>query len=293
MRRLITLFVSCLPLLVAGAAFAQRSPESEVASVKLAAPQTGDGVFVGVRGGPGTQDPTRITYVNESLRNLLMEAYGVRAYQVSGQGWIDTQRYDIAAKVAEGASKDQVRVMLQNLLAGRFRLVLHHEARDSPVFELMVARSGSKLRTSSPAPPAAVGSKAPSSVGSDGFPQLPRGATGMMGAMHNGISRLIAGNQTVGALAKVLETEVGSQVVDKTGLTGTYDFTLEYIRDRSRAISQFRGLPLADPTAADDSGAVPGIFIALQDQLGLKLEKAKAQLDVIVVDQANKVPTDN
>jgi len=86
---------------------------------------------------------------------------------------------------------------------------------------------------------------------------------------------------------------VGSQVVDKTGLTGTYDFTLEYIRDRGRAISQFRGLPLADPPAIDDSGGVAGIFSALQDQLGLKLEKAKAQLDVIFVDQANKAPTDN
>jgi len=205
MRRLITLFVACLPLLVGGVAFTQGAPEFEVASVKLAAPQTGDGVFVGVRGGPGTQDPTRITYVNESFRNLVMEAYGVRAYQVSGPGWIDTQRYDIAAKVAEGANKDQVRVMLQNLLGDRFRLVLHHEARDFPVFELTVARSGSKLRTSSssPAPPAATGSKAPNPIGSDGFPQLPHGATGMMGAMHNGISRLIAGNQTVGALAKL------------------------------------------------------------------------------------------
>jgi uncharacterized protein (TIGR03435 family) len=101
-------FVSWIPFLVAATAFAQDSrpsTEFEVASVKPAAPQTGGGVFVGVRGGPGTQDSTRITYVNESLRNLLTEAYGVRAYQVSGPDWIDTERYDIAAKIAEGATK--------------------------------------------------------------------------------------------------------------------------------------------------------------------------------------------
>src|SRR5260221_14597849 len=101
-------FASLLPLpvlsLVAGAVFgegARQSPEFEVASVKPAAPQTGGGPFVGIRGGPGTQDATRITYVNESLRNLLTEAYGLKAYQVAGPEWIDTERYDIVAKVAE------------------------------------------------------------------------------------------------------------------------------------------------------------------------------------------------
>jgi len=93
-----------MALFVAGTALSQdatQSSEFEVASVKLAAAQTGGGTFVGVRGGPGTPDATRIAYVNESLRNLLTEAYDVRAYQVSGPDWIDTERYDITAKTAE------------------------------------------------------------------------------------------------------------------------------------------------------------------------------------------------
>jgi len=285
-----------LALTVAGIGFAQdppKSPEFEVASVKLAAPQIGGGVFVGVRGGPGTQDSTRITYVNESLRNLLTEAYAVKAYQVSGPDWIDTQRYDIVAKIAEGATKDQVRVMLQTLLADRFKAVLHHETRDFPIFELTVARSGPKLKPSSSAPPAPADGKGPNPIGSDGFPQLPPGATGMMGAMHNGVNRIIAGKQTLEALARVLENEVGTRVVDRTGLTGAYDFNLDYVRDQGRAISQFTGLPPGTAPAADDFGGAPALSTALQEQLGLKLEKAKAPLDVIVVEQANKTPTDN
>lgn len=194
MRAPMTPLVSCLPLLFAGVAFTQDAPKSiefEVASAKPAAPQTGGGVFVGVRGGPRTKDPTRIAYVNESFRNLPTEAYAVKAYQVSGPDWIDDQRYDMTAKVAEGATKDHVRVMLQNLLTDRFKAVFHHETREFPNFELTVAKSGSKLRLSSSTPPAATESNNPNPIGNDRFPQLPPGATGMMGAMHNGISRLI------------------------------------------------------------------------------------------------------
>jgi uncharacterized protein (TIGR03435 family) len=114
----------------------------------------------------------------------------------------------------------------------------------------------------------------------------------MMGAMHNGVNRLLAGKQTVGALAKVLENEVGTHVVDKTGLTGTYDFTLDYVRDQSRAINQFKGLPVGS-TPADDSGETPGLSTALQEQLGLRLVKTRGPLDVIIVDSASKTPTDN
>jgi uncharacterized protein (TIGR03435 family) len=122
---------------------------------------------------------------------------------------------------------------------------------------------------------------------------LPPGATGMMGAMHNGVNRLIAGKQTLEALARVLENEVGTRVVDRTGLTGTYDFNLDYVRDQGRAISQFTGLPSGLAPAADDSSGAPALSTALQEQLGLKLEKARGPLDVIVVEQANKTPTDN
>jgi uncharacterized protein (TIGR03435 family) len=112
----------------------------------------------------------------------------------------------------------------------------------------------------------------------------------MMGARHSGVNRLIAGNQTLEALAKVLESEVGTRVVDRTGLTGTYNFTLDYVRDQGRAINQFTGLSVG---STDDSSDAPGISTALQEQLGLRLVKTKAPLDVVVVDQGNKTPTEN
>jgi uncharacterized protein (TIGR03435 family) len=277
MCRSITWSAWLIPLLAAGAVFAQDtrpSPEFEVASVKLAAPQTGGGAFVGIRRGPGTQDATRITYVNESLRNLLTEAYGVKAWQVAGPDWIDTERYDITAKIAEGAGKDQVRVMLQNLLTERFGAVVHHETRDFPIFELTIAKSGSKLRSSSSAPPAAADSNGPP----------PSGGTGMMMTMQNGVNRLIAGRQTLETLARVLENGVGSHVSDKTGLTGTYDFALDFVRDLGRTIDQFKGLRPGPSAAVDGLGDAPGLASALQEQFGIRLEKARGQLDVIVVD---------
>jgi uncharacterized protein (TIGR03435 family) len=115
----------------------------------------------------------------------------------------------------------------------------------------------------------------------------------MMMTVKNGVNRLIAGKQTLETLARVLENEVGSHVVDRTGLTGTYDFTLDFVRDSGRAIDAFKGLPPGLAATPDGLGDAPGLATALQEQLGLKLEKARGPLDVIVVDQANKIPSDN
>src|SRR5947199_8073741 len=112
---------------VAVCAFAQsaeKPPEFEVASVKVAPPRDGPGPrYAGTRGGPGTDDPGRISYTNLSLKNLLMNAWDMKTYQVTGPSWMELEyRYDIVAKVPEGATKEQVKLMLLSLLKERFKL---------------------------------------------------------------------------------------------------------------------------------------------------------------------------
>ena len=146
----LVVFTSC----AAFAQTAENSPTFEVASVKPAAPITGNTIRVMMRGGPGSPDPGQITYTNVTVKNVLMNAYGVKGFQISGPGWLDSERYDIVAKVPRGATKAEFMVMLQNLLAERFKLTLHREKKDLPMYALVVGKNGPKLKESvdDPAP---------------------------------------------------------------------------------------------------------------------------------------------
>ena len=129
--------------------------EFEVASVKPAAPQTGGRVFVGRQGGPGTPDPGRVTYTNVALKNLITMAYDVKPYQVTGPDWLETERFDIQAKLPQGATKEQANMMMQNLLAERFKLSFHKVTKEFPLYELVVGKNGPKLKASVEDPGAA------------------------------------------------------------------------------------------------------------------------------------------
>src|ERR1017187_1636471 len=118
-----------LIVLTACAAFGQAAAESptfEVASVKPAEPQAMGMMRVRMSGGPGTPDPGQLTYSNVSLKDILINAYAVKGYQINGPKWLDSERFDIVAKIPKGATKEQFQLMLQNLLAERFKLTLHH-----------------------------------------------------------------------------------------------------------------------------------------------------------------------
>jgi uncharacterized protein (TIGR03435 family) len=273
-------------IVLAGAycANAQTSPpklDFEVASLKPSAPQS----IRGSKGGPGTRDPGQYSFSRAVLRDLLVKAYGLRYYdqQVAGPGWIDTEEYDIVAKIPPGTTKEQFRQMLQNLLAERFHLLIHHETRVLPVFDLVVGKNGAKIKESavaagaSPAP-----SSRPAEVDRDGFPVLPpgrEGFTSIFGA--DGRSHSTAHQATMSLLAEELggPNATDRPVIDKTGLTGKYDLTLQYAwRPAAAGVN-------------DDPG--PSVFDAVQQQLGLKLVDAKAPFDVVVVDSGNKVPIEN
>jgi uncharacterized protein (TIGR03435 family) len=272
----------------------------EVASVKPSgAPVIG--AFIGSRGGPGTADPGQITYSRVTLKRLLTAAYGVKDYQIIGASWLDSEFYDIAAKLPPDTSKERFNRMLINLLKERFNLSVHKEPREFLGYRLVVARSGSKLTPWSATPTSAPGAALDSGRKQEksAFPTLPPGdGPNMVGSRRNGVNRVAARMTTTEGLAGFLEHEVGRPVVDRTGLTGSYDFRLEFSTEGlggvmyvaiagAAAARQAEGLP----PLPDDGG--PTLFVALERQLGLQLESSKVSLEVIVVDQANKVPTAN
>ncbi len=261
----------------------------EVASVKRSTPgwEQGGVYFGPARGGPGSSDPERITWSYPTLRTLLMTAYDVKAYQVTGPAWLDTERYDIVANVPAGTTREQLGVMWQNLLIERFRLVLHHESKEFQVEELVIAKGGSKLKETAwdpatPLPPGPPQRDAKGALSSPGmvttiFPDGPRAHT-------------IGKAQPLSQLTAMMTNQLRRPVLDKTGLTGRYDFDIEYTPD----LTGFP-LPPGGPAAPGDSAAapIPDLAAALQQQLGLRLVASKAMLDVVVIDQAEKVPTEN
>jgi uncharacterized protein (TIGR03435 family) len=135
---------------IAGVAVAQtpnRQLTFEVASVKRALPAD-DVRSPHVSGGPGTDDPGRINYDYIAMKSLLIRALGVKDNRITGTGWLDGEHYDIVATIPAGATKENVSLMLRNLLETRFGLSFHHETKDLPAYEMTVARNGSKLKES-------------------------------------------------------------------------------------------------------------------------------------------------
>ncbi|HTA43193.1 MAG TPA: TIGR03435 family protein [Bryobacteraceae bacterium] len=260
----------------------------EVASVKQSPPVApGQRVYFGpARGGPGTADPGQITWTYARFIDLLMTAYDVKSYQINGPTWINNERYDVLVKVPADASKDQVRVMWQNLLAERFGLKLHHESREFRVEELVVAKGGPKLKETVEDPTPPLSGEPPKFR--DGVLNSP----GFVLTISPGASRAdihaFSRAQPLSKLTGTLGNMVNRPVLDKTGLTGNYDFTLEFSIDMGR-------LAVPAPGDAGDGATDPGSDVesALQDQLGLRLVAAKATLDVLVIDAAEKMPTAN
>ena len=273
----------------------------EVASVKPSGPPPQGPRIEGlVRGGPGTPDPERITYSRVILQRLIREAYGVDFDQIQGPGWIAEEKYDIIAKVPPGSTKEQVKVMLQNLLEERFKLAFHGVTKDFPVYELTIAKGGSKLKEnrdpnlkpSRPGDPRLPPDR-------DGFPQFPAGTSGSASVMVNGLNRQTSQGMPLSMLIFALGARLGTmtgpntyapgRIVDKTGLTGKYDFKMEY------AGGGGIGAALAPSSISDvtDPSGGPSFIEAVEKQLGLKLTKSTAPFDVLVIDHAEKTPTEN
>jgi uncharacterized protein (TIGR03435 family) len=202
-------------------------PAFEVASVKRSDPSRRS--MMSTKTSPGQYVST-----NQPLRSLIMNAYGVKAWRFVAPDWLRTERYDVVARVPEGATKEQVNLMLRNLLAERLGLVVHTETRIQPVFELVVDKDGPKFQKSKLPPgtePAVSFVSRGLPTDKDGWPVVPAEANGISTARVGEETRWMFRNQRIPALIDILEMHVVQAVFDKTGLTGTYDFDLNIRSD--------------------------------------------------------------
>jgi uncharacterized protein (TIGR03435 family) len=231
-----------------------------------------------IRWNPG--GAVRVT--NMSLKELIEQAYNVHPFQISGgPAWVDSARYDVNAK-PENARQSRIDRdrMLQSLLADRFQLTIHRETRELPVYALVLARKDGKLG------PKLTESKEGSCPVYD--PANPPPITVITcGARRFNPSHgwLASARLPIDSLARTLSEVLGRTVIDKTGLIGNFDIHLEYAPDENQL-----ALFPSDPVAPPNDG--PAIFVAVQEQLGLKLESQKGPVEVLVIDKAEK-PSEN
>jgi uncharacterized protein (TIGR03435 family) len=252
-------------------------PAFEVASVKVAPPFTPG---ASPARGCSKADPALFRCNGITLKMLLMLANDMswqqqRSYQIQGPDWLDTESYDVMAKVPQGEPAARIPAMLLTLLTERFRMKTHKESRILPAYELNVAKGGAKLK-------AVDVTKLPATLEPTGRPGAQRSLNSMPAGVlaqssQAGGIRLARGNVAMEQLTDYLTGQFARPVIDNTGLKGTYAIDLAYVPEEVDS-----GAPMAVATLPQ----------ALQ-ALGLRLDSKKAPIDVIVVDSANKIPTKN
>jgi uncharacterized protein (TIGR03435 family) len=273
-------------------------PQFEVASIRPSAPaalgQVGLGLHI---------DGSQVSMRQFALKDEIAVAFNLKQYQVSGPDWLATEKFDIVAKLPEGAPRNQVREMLQALLLDRFQMKTHHETKDFSVYAVVVAKSGLKMKEAPPDPADAT---------ADGDKKTDQGAVnvsvsgGRGGVVANygngsfftlGNNRIDAQKMQMNDVADMLARFEDRPVVDMTELKGKYDFTLTFTEEDYHAmmiraaISSGMALP-PEAIQAMQNASGDSLFSALQ-MVGLKLESRKAPLDVLVIDHAEKSPTEN
>ena len=274
----------------------------EVASVKPSeAPEGPIPGFGRAIGGPGSNSPGQFTSTGMSLRRLLFQiAYNFKDYQYAAPAWMDKERYDVVAKVPPGITRDQFRVMLQNLLIDRFKITSHHEQREVTMYDLVVVKGGPKMKPSTVDPKAALAGPGPGGSlhlerDADGFPAIPAGSGPMtLGTGANGQSVLVTNKSSMEQLVDQLSSNLNQPVIDKTELKGDWAFLLHYAAAGSAPNRNWTAASSDAPGVSPlDIDVAPTLFTALQSQLGLKLEQRKGPVDVLVIDYAEKTPIEN
>jgi uncharacterized protein (TIGR03435 family) len=253
-------YATALLYLTLTAAFAQTAsqnpptsqPAFEVASIHTVAPYSEDEIRRGLGDFPWSAFPTSRFFAHRlTLKMLIGLAYGVeQKYIQGGPDWLDSQAYDIEAKV-EGEHQltyEQIKPLLQHLLEQRLKVATHRVTKMFPGYALIVAKGGEKLQ------PAKADTRPHANIFSN---------------------RLQAQHMDPDHFVEILSHPVGYPVVDKTGITGNFDIDLSYA------------------PANDSSSLLPSLFTALQEQLGLKLESQRVPVEMLVIDHADKIPTEN
>jgi len=282
--------------MVCSCAWAQDPPklEFEVASVKSAEPIVAGTTQVDI----GMHiDGAQVRFTSLALRDLLRMAYRVKTYQVEGPEWIVSDRYDISAKLPDGAKRDQVPDMLQNLLRERFQITSHLTKKEFPVLGLVVAKNGLKVKQSAPDPESDAAAAAATNIEASGS------AAGVSVSFGKGAYYKFADNKfefkhvTMAQVADSLARYEADPVLDMTNSPGYYDFVLslsqeDYYGMLIRA-AMSAGVQLPPQALRMVEMSNGDSLAAAMESVGLRLERRKAPLDVLVVDKANKVPTSN
>jgi len=246
-------------LLMAASAWTAPGQEFEVVSVKPSKSADNSSHM--------HSDQGRLTAANVNLRSLIVMAYGLKDYQVEAPEWLRSERFDIAAKFPEALPRNRekyqagLQAMMRQMLLERFKLATHGDSRIMPVYGLVVAKSGIK------------------------FKEVPDGDS------HNSDSDNTHYTGTcvdMGSFATFLARRMDLPVLDMTGLKGFYDLKLDWVPE-SRDSGEGKG----DSATLTDTAMGPTLTVALQEQLGLKLETRKAPIEILVVDHAERVPTEN
>jgi|SRR5688500_15151412 len=300
-----------LLLALTAQAFAAQTPVFEVASVRLAA-------------GPGmtsqrmTDSRVDLTFIN--LRSLLLLAFRAKGYELSGPDWLAGTRVSVQATLPAGATRQQIPEMLQRLLAERFGLVVHREPRPMEVYELSVGPDGHKLREVEPVneldksfPVSKLAEQLGTAANSsDRVTDTPDGpvrtirsgdslktttltartmykVTQNVGSLSRRTQTLDATRMTMAEFAAVLAANMGQPVLDKTGLREMYAFSVELPMEARLIESLARS-----PSGASATLELPNLSEAKAvESLGLRLERRRSPVEVVVIDQIDRTPTDN
>lgn len=250
MRMAVRVVAATILLEVGAPGLLAQSPEFEVATIKVNQTGSGGSNFPRLKNGT-------LNAENVSLLMLLQAAYDLSALRIVGPNWLDSDRYDVTGKSPQGVSDGELMPMLQALLKDRFRISGHREMKEMTVYEMIVGKDGLKMSVFDPTHPLV------------SPPNRNRG-----GAM-------IVGSGTMPQLAKMMSGPAGRPVLDKTGLSGRYNYILSFTPLSAQAAE-----------SASDS-APPDLFTAVQQQLGLKLESKKDPIEILVIDHAERVPAEN
>jgi uncharacterized protein (TIGR03435 family) len=283
-----------LATICAGSLLAQApaKPQFEVASVRPSQPTGTERVDIGVH-----VDGAQVRIVTLPMRDYIARAYRMKLYQVTGPDWLTSERYDVNAKLPAGSTPDQIPEMLQSLLEERFQIKLHREKKELPVYALTIGKPPLKIQESAPDPAAPAAPKGTSNVTASGS------AAGVSVDLGNGSyytfnnGKFEVKKVSMEMLARQLERYVDRPIIDMTDLKRTYDLSFAVTTEDYQtmlihaAVNAGMMLPPQVLQLLDNS-SIASLMDGLQ-QLGLKMDARKAPLDVLVIDQLSKTPTEN
>jgi uncharacterized protein (TIGR03435 family) len=252
---------------------AKPKPTFEVASVKPTDPNSSP--LVGM-----SADPSIVRYQNLTLRDAIRGAYKVRDFQIVGPDWMSTVRFQVEAKLPQGASTDQIPEMFQSLLEERFKLTFRRVPKEMQVMALVIGKDGPKLTKPAALPDGQA--PQPLAMGTDGKPR----SVVFFGGSASAVT-ITAPNSTLLTLVGVTTRFTSKPVVDETGIEGQYDFSLTFFPEDASSLG-----PVPPGVTGVASDPAPALSDAVK-KYGLRIENRKATIDQFVVTRVERTPTAN